>query len=149
MCVVCKCGCMWGYTKSEDVIRCLPQSLLNSIFWDSFSTKPGGQQLSGRADNELQVLACLQLPSTGVTGAYLAFTWMQGFRTQVLMLKWQVLSWLSHHPNPSFLPFYYLLMRCGGDCRPTVFNLWVISLLGVKWPFYRVHISDILHIKYL
>lgn len=36
MCVVCTCVYMWGYMKPEFVIRCLPQSLLNSVFWDVF-----------------------------------------------------------------------------------------------------------------
>lgn len=36
MCVVCTCVYMWGYMKPEFVIRCLPQSPLNSVFWDVF-----------------------------------------------------------------------------------------------------------------
>lgn len=41
----------------------------------------------------------------------------------------------------------YIYSTCHHDV--VVFNLWVVTSLGVKWPFHRALISDILHIIYL
>jgi hypothetical protein len=110
MCVcMCICACVCAYVcRSQKLTSALPQR------WDRVSLYMWSWTVwlaSPRApDSSVEI----QAPA-----AILAFTWVLGIQTQVSMLIWQALYWLSHLPSPTL------------NLKPC--PLSYITIIGVTW----------------